>query len=342
MKDGENKRAEQEIITPVIKDFELVVSKIFNFILSLINGTWTLFQNIISTFFNNIKIVFPLVLVGGCLGFFSTSFSPYEYKSSMVLGVQFEAHDQLYSDINYLNSLVTNKNGKSLSEVLGIPESEVHSITGVSVEPVYSIFDKAQRVDYLKESIDTSTYSLFNQEELISSRTPFLYNNHSINIFSTNPTIFNGIETKLTNYLEDNPFYISKRNAKESRLIKQKEDYLNEILKIDSLIKLSTELRLIEAKNKKASNTTINMSSENNSSQLDPIQLIRLKEEYYEKASEIEQHLINNQNIYKKVSELAKEGTKVSIGRTLRALIFGALVFLISITIIISLQAFKK
>lgn len=342
MKDEQNKQIEPEIITPVIKDFELIFSKISTFILSLIRGIWALFQNTITTFFENIKIVFPLVIAAGCLGFFSTSFAPYEYKSSMVLGVQFEAHDQLYSGANYLNSLVANKNWKTLSEIFGLHESEVTSITGVSVEPVYSIFDKAKRLDYMKESIDTSSYSIFNEKELISLKSPFLYNNHSIKIFSTNPSIFNGMDKKLTEYLEDNPFYALKRSTKESSLNNQKENYLNEILKIDSLINLSSELRMIDAKNKKASNTTINMSSENNSSQLDPIQLIRLKEEYRDKANEIQQQLIDNQNIYKKVSELAQEGTRISFGRTTRALILGSIVFLISISIIISLQAFKK
>ncbi|MFT5824167.1 MAG: hypothetical protein ACI8ZM_005433, partial [Crocinitomix sp.] len=123
-----NEISEEVTVTPVIKDLERLFNRFIQFIRSIIERLFNGLQNFIAFAFKNFIILAVVVILGGCLGFFSTEFMPRVYESNMTVKLTVNGKEQLLNDVGYFNALIQKGAVKELSELLSISEQEAASL----------------------------------------------------------------------------------------------------------------------------------------------------------------------------------------------------------------------
>ena len=169
------------------------------------------------------------------------------FSSSMTVQANYESIIQLYKDIEYCESLISEKDFKSLAYYFNIDSIEAASINTIEVSPytndnqiILAYNDFVSKLDStVIENIDFKKFSKNIPKE------EFLY--HIINVESTNRSIFGKLEKPIVNSLAQNPYY-SKLLQTEISNLQSQENVLNiSMIELDSLRQLYKRISLIES-----------------------------------------------------------------------------------------------
>src|SRR5690554_1082135 len=109
---------EEEKLNSIVSDLEKIVQKSFNQLSKLGSGLIAMIEKLIKSW----KRLLAWSIIGGLLGAISLLVTPRKYESNLILKTYIDANEQLFNDVDYLNSLISSSRHDRLSTILGINE----------------------------------------------------------------------------------------------------------------------------------------------------------------------------------------------------------------------------
>jgi hypothetical protein len=202
-----NNSAQDEI------DLITVFKGIGNFFKSIVAGILYLFKVLLK----NIFIVGFIVSLGIAAGYFGYNNTKPYYKSSMTL-VLADYRNQFVEDhLNKLTLMVQDDNFEAISERLKIPVEDAKQIK----EMTFSNLDEARI-----------------SEDSVLAGSPF-----RIELMLYNKDMFDNMEESITNYLENNRYFVKQKRIKQRQLESLVKKYKKDISSIDSVKTAAANLR---------------------------------------------------------------------------------------------------
>lgn len=327
---------EEDELNSVVVDLEYIARKTSRKIGSLFS--WL--GNALIALFLAWKTLLLSALIGGILGAASLLFLPRQYESSIVLKSHIDAKDQLFNDVNYLNTLIESDKRSRLSEILGLTLDETAKISSVEINPFSNINDRLNELNKTYDDLDSNLKKSMDVEQLLANDAYSFTNKFKVTIYAKDPFVFENIEVSLLKFLERVPQLNKLRNNEIAILQIQKKQYKKEIDGLDSLKSILNNVLIEQAKASKGE-MTINLGQSNQSESFNPLKIYRQVEEYTQNITEIEEQLPLYEQCYFVVSHLNQTGQKTTFSGFIRAVI-GALVFAIIAAFIIIAKPVKR
>lgn len=323
---------EEETLTPIIKDLELLskkLSKVFsNFINIIIN--W------IGKVFLSWKKLAILGLLGGTLGAVTLLFIPRKYESSLTLRTHIDANEQLFNDVQYLNSLINSSKYDQLSTILGISFEDTEKISSIEVSSAASITERLSSLDKVYSRLDSALKQNLVVEDLLEDDKYTFTNKFKVTFYATDPFVFENIEDSLISFFERIPELNRLRENQLQIIQMQKELYVQEIQNLDSLKKILNLVMLEQAKQKEGSEMTINMGKSGESELINPLSVYNQVNTYVERLADLEERIPLYEKCYFIISHLNETGQKSGFGGLARALIGAIILGFIGIISVLS------
>ena len=237
-------------------------SKFFNFIGSIFKGIFHSVIVVLLFIKKNIIIIAIGGIVGGVAGGFLESNSPELYGSEMLVKPNFESSKLLYSNINFYNDLIKQKDTASIQKTFGITKLEAGSLKKITIEPVVSDYDIVESYDRFVSEVDTTTIKSYQFEEFKTSFTEFDYKIHKIEAISENNNIFSKLEKTIITSVENNIYFKRLKEYTYENLKTTDTLIKKSIAQIDSLQKTIMLSTVTSSKNPKGG-TNIDLGSQN-------------------------------------------------------------------------------
>ena len=112
---------EEESLTTIIKDIEKMIRNFMNWILNIVNKV----GYIIATILKSWKKIVLVGIVGGAIGASSLLIFPREYASDLVIRTYIDANEQLFTDVEYLNTLMEANRHDKVASLLGLSVDKI-------------------------------------------------------------------------------------------------------------------------------------------------------------------------------------------------------------------------
>ena len=237
-------------------------TKFFNFIGSIFKGLFHAFIVVLLFLRNNIVALAIAGIVGGGIGAFLESKSPDLYGSEMLVKPNYKSSKLLYSNINFYNDLMKQKDTVSLEETFGITKEEAGSLKEITVEPIISEYDIVNSYDEFVTEVDTTTIKSYEYEEFKTSFTELDYKIHRIEVLSEKNNVFSKLEKTIILSIENNTYFNRLKTHTYNSINTTDALIKNNISQIDSLQK-TIILATIAASEKSTSGTNIDLGSQN-------------------------------------------------------------------------------
>lgn len=258
MVDNTNGNSEEVDLGQLFKLIGNGINTFFNKIGSLIKG---IFHYIILTliFLKKNFIVLALTTVlGGVLGYVLSVKSNADYYSDMILETNYGSAHELYKQADVVNTLIKNKDYKSVSKILNINENQAQSISEMEVEPYNAKENLLKEYDYFKQHTDTAFNKNITIEDFKARYDAPDYRFQKLRITGSDKDVFDKLNESIIKLIENNHF----KNIKELK-IKELENRKNILLKnlayIDSLRSVYKKIDLLNAK-KESTQATNNIN----------------------------------------------------------------------------------
>lgn len=338
-----NNIPEEETITPVIKDIERIFIRIFNSIGRAISTIGIYISRIISFFLTNFKKLVLVAIIGGILGFLSFYIAPKQYASDLVVKMNIDARAQLFSDVNYFNSLVKRDQSDRLANLLNLTESEAKSITAFEVLPFSSLRERIEYVDKIYRNLDTSYQKLISVDDILDEEDYSYSNKFIIIVKSEDEFVFEKIETPFLKYIERVPELHQMRESQLKILENERAILTNEMESLDTLKKITNLVMLEQAKAKSKSNTgtTITMGQNGENSNINPLDVYAKVVDYSKQISIIDTEIENYNQCYIIFSHFNTIGDRIGFGKIARSLLFAITFFFLTALIVAFREAYK-
>lgn len=313
---------EEEKIGSIIHDLEKLFVKFGIFIEKL----FIISRSAIYKVINSWKKLLIWGVIGGILGVCTLLIIPREYTSNIVLKTHIDANEQLFNDVEYLNSLINSEQYEQLSGILGVSIDEAEDINSIEVNSAASITEILSNLDKVYSKLDSALKINIVVEDLLEDNNYTFTNKFKLTIYSKDPFIFKNIESNLITFLERVPELNRLRKNQLQIIQTQKDLYTQEIQNLDSLKKILNQVMLEQAKQKEGSEMTINMGKSGESDLINPLSVYNQVNTYAEKIVDLEERIPLFEKCYFIVSHLNETGQKSKLGGLMRAII-GAIAF---------------
>lgn len=299
---------------------EVDLGQIFNAIGGLFKNIYHAIFNLFYKFFrvvisvlklliDNYKIILPLLLISFLLGIYKESKTRPLYSSKMLVKTFFDSKFQLIDNIDYYNSLISNKNTEALQPIFEIEKEDLESIKSFDIEPgLETRNDLLKYYDIYLKQIDTSMTSLITFDEFIKNRELVSGNLFDITIVSEKKDIFNNLEYGLRKSLA-NPHSIKVKLKRDSIFILQKESLLNQL---DELKKLKETYVNVLEQESKTPNLNLNYGQIPLTEQISKtkeFEIISKELELKNRLRQLEQNQIEISEFYEILSSFQKVGS---------------------------------
>src|SRR5690554_1623629 len=192
---------EEETLKPIIKDIESIVIKIFKLISNFLRNIGRSIKKILLSW----KKLSILGLLGGALGAATLLIIPRQYESNMVLKTHFGTNEQLFNDVDYLNSLISSSKYDQFSTIIGVSEEEAKKINSIEVSSAANITERLSSLSKVYRKLDSALLKNLVIEELLENDKYTFTSKFKISIYATDPFIFENIEENLIQFFERVP-----------------------------------------------------------------------------------------------------------------------------------------
>jgi hypothetical protein len=264
------------------------LSNIFLLFLDLLIKTLIIFREHILKF----VIVGVLSMV---IGWFIDSRKPTVYGSNMIVKVNYESEQQLYSNLKYYNGLVEQADSSKLAQIFDISKDEAGSLMGVYIEPMITELQLLKQYDqFMKDTDSVNVVGQMNFDKFKRNVDPLTAETHRIGVAALEKDIFKKLEDKLTSLdIENN--YVKTRKKVLYKTLENEERALEKRLQtIDTLRNVYNEAIRSEAKKTSQAQTQIQMSS--TSVKTNELELFKLDQDILARLARIEEEKELNQN----------------------------------------------
>lgn len=280
-------------------------NRFFNFLGSIFKGLFDLLVSLLVVFRKNLFGFTMSAVIGGSIGLFIQSNSPVLFEGSMVVEPNFQSSRQLYNNISYYNTLVTQKDSVQLSKVLGIEKKQAARLTSFNIEPVVSESSKLMQYNELIISLDSISREEVTYESFLNALDPIDYIQHKIVVSSEDRNIYPLLRKPILASISDNEYF------KEKQLVALRNIALNDSLTLVSLqetdsLRIVYERVLLEEAKKETASTSIIMEqqTENNKE----LALLDRKLELQKQLERNNEYRLDGQEILKVISDFPEVG----------------------------------
>ena len=232
------KNSKEEI--DVLSLFSLIGKKT-NSLLFLIINTFISILNLILSLLNIAKKNYLALLICTMIGtltgyFYEKKIYVPQYKTTLTLAPNFGSTYQVYENIKFYNSLILQKDFKTLRKYLDIDSLDAISLLEISIKPHTNESLKLQHYQQLLNEADSITALTLSYEKFVN-KIPFdSYLSHVIELKSTDNKVPSQLEPSIITAIEKNKYYRDKKNTYLKNLKIKKEFIKTSIRKIDTLL----------------------------------------------------------------------------------------------------------
>ena len=319
------------------------------FIASIFNGIFKLIVQILSHFYKRYIWYVGAVVIGGVGGYFWDKNSTDLYAANMTIETNFSAARQVYENIAEFHQLAyVDKDSVELSERLNISRSDASKLKTFSIEPIINenVIAKSYSEFYL--NLDSISRLEMTYDRYKASLTIDDHRTHSINLTTTDKTIYEKIADGFVGALSSNPYLDEILKTNVDILKKQDKALEKQVELTDSLVRQYMEIRLNQSRKQNTANsgTNVYMSSSAKSGGLfvNELEVLELKNEYEQGRRSIDSLLVNQKNVINVLTKFPKTGYEVGSWTNKKKLSLPLLLaaFIASIFMLIGLGKYLK
>ncbi|SDS42698.1 hypothetical protein [Winogradskyella sediminis] len=292
---------------------------------------------------NNIKIVVIILGIACVAGFILERFNEPVYVSDMVVKPYFESKYELNNNVSYFNGLIGSGNNEKLSAIFEIDTSMAKKLISFEIK-----LGPETQNDLLKEygeymeSIDTSLLAdEINYDKFIENRSLYSGSVFSIIAKAKSSTIFQNLEKGFLKSFENN--YSKKlRDRTDSIYRIQKENYLEELSRVERLQEVYLEIKKSEANKGQitlSSGSLLPLNQEKTSTK--EFELFQEELKIRNNLKMIEEKRYENSDLYDILSRFDEVGSVEKKFSKKYTLVFPIVIFVLLITVFIVIKAFK-
>ncbi|APY08465.1 hypothetical protein BWZ20_09215 [Winogradskyella sp. J14-2] len=316
--------------------------KLFAFIGKIFKGLFTFIIYSLKPIVNNFKLLAIVLMLAAIVGFLVEKYSKAVFKSDMLVKPYFESKYQLDNNINYFNALISSQNYLQLSNIFEIDTTVAKELIGfeLTIGPETQNDLLKEYDDYIK-SIDSTLAAEVTYEQFIDNRDILSGTVFSIQAYASKKDIFSNLEKGFIKTFE-NEYSKKLKRIRDSALIINKETYLKELQKTDSLQKIYLSIKKSESEKGEvvigAKGFLPFMQQKTTTNEYELFQeelLIR------NKIREIDEQLIEESDYYDILSSFEEVGTRHTLFYQKYSVIFPILAFLVMLLGYFSLKFFK-
>lgn len=236
-----------------------------------------------------IKTISILIVIGASLGYALDKYLDKNYYSYMMVQPNYNSVYQLYSNIEYYNGLIAEKDLVELSSIFKISETEANSLIKFGIEPGPN--NKNENLllyDNFIKSADSITVALTSYKIFTQEQDKYTRSRHLISVNSKDKYLYKKLEDGIVTSIATNT-YLSEQLDKEIDAFTNKEKDLNMMInRLDSINNLYQKVLITEAtKSVSAAGTRIDLTGTKNDKTKE-LELLDMKSVYLEKIREIQ------------------------------------------------------
>ena len=286
-------------------------AKFFNFIGSIFKELFHVFVSLLLFIRKHfIKFVIATILgagIGFALNF--TKIGKDIYEAQMLIQPNFGITKQLYNDIRYYNSLISQKDTLRIMEALNLDLKEASNLKKVEIKPVKNEYDIVHGYNSLALSLDTIASKKYSLKEYKNVFTHYDYRVHTIHAESVDKDVFPKIQKAIINSISKNEYFQRVKNISVKDLYRSDSLFRRNLTQLDSLAKVYMQVLLKESE-KTTAGTSIDLGGQNNS--VKELDLFQTKIAINNDLNELTQEIILKEELVNVISGFPSVGYKVA------------------------------
>ncbi|GAA0714265.1 hypothetical protein GCM10009430_07200 [Aquimarina litoralis] len=215
--------------------------------------------------------------VGLAVGWVVDFMSKPVYQSSMIVEPNFNSAQQLYNNIEFYNELAIEGDFNNLAAALKISNQEASSIREVSIESFTDDNQKLKQFSDFVGTLDSISRVNLSYKEYLENFNNINAKFHKVIIKSLDPKVAKKSQNAIVRSISNNEYYKLQKSTYDLNLKLDDSIIRKQLEEVDSLKSFYQKLKLLDIQKEQASsNTSINLTSENND--LDRSEITLLKE----------------------------------------------------------------
>ena len=301
---------------------------LFKFFKSIFNTILLLIILPLKLMLKYYKIIFLGLVVAAALGFLADNYKKELYESKMIVKPFFDSKYELIDNIEYYNSLISDRNIEQLTNVFEVDEEYAKSLVKFEISKGPET-ENERRLEFEEfiTKIDSLRASEITFEGYDNNRNMYAYNSYKIKVLSKQKDGFSSLEKGLNKSLIS-PYAIKQKQKQDSILAIEKIRVLNSLSTIDSL-------QTIYKKVLREQSSTDNVAGFNvkdglilqEKTRTFEVDLINKEVELRRQLSLIESEIVENSNYFEVLSSFQNVGSVYKPISTRYKFIFPLLVF---------------
>ena len=231
--------------------------RFFKFIGKILKGLFFLLIEILVLIQSHIKKFILVGVLGIIIGTYFDVKKPPVYESHMVVEPNFYSTNQLYSNIDYFNSLVGAKDSITLSKALGITLNEAASIQIINIERYALGNQKVALYDEFIKKLDTASRKYIDFQKYSFDFSTLDSRFHDVAIISENPKVAKKTQDSIVKSVDDKDYFILQKALNNKNI--ELRDALN-VMQINEIDSIQRTIRDVMRKSAEHTSTGTNIN----------------------------------------------------------------------------------
>jgi hypothetical protein len=275
---------------------EVDVGRLFKLIEKILIGLKKYLIRLLKSFFylflfirKYIKTILIIMITGASLGLVLDNVLEKKYYSYMMVQPNYNSVYQLYSNIEYYNGLIGEKDHAGLSSIFSISEIEARSLLKFEIKPGPN--NKNENLllyDNFIKSADSITVALTSYKIFIKEQNKYIRSKHIISLYAKDKYLFKKIENGIVGGIDANTYLNEQLNKELDQFVNKEKDLNMMINRLDSINNLYQEVLITEAAKTVATSTNIDLTG-NKNDKTKELELLDKKTTYLDKIRDIQQ-----------------------------------------------------
>jgi len=282
---------------------------VFNFIGNIFNKLFLAFIWVVFFIKKHIVKIVLAAIIGYALGYTKQKLGKPIFKSEMVIKQNYPTGENLYSTIDYINQLISEKDTVGLSNSLKITPAKAYLIKSLEVEPIINDNRRMSLFDEYTKSLDSVTASGIDFDTFIESSDDYEFSQQKITLWTDSKESSAGIIPEIINNVE-NIEYFKNEQKKDLAELSRKEIAINQSLKqSDSLQDVYKEVLLKNVETNTGSQTSVTIDNTEDKSVTKEFELFKNDLELRRELVNIQRSKEDKEHIIEILSSKQDKGT---------------------------------
>jgi hypothetical protein len=288
------------------------ISKVFYYLGNILTH---LFRFLIATllFFKKNYISLSIAFfIGATIGLILELKEETKFSSNLIVETNFESAYQLYTNIDFYNNLVEQKNTKLLAEIFQLNKEEALSLKEFTITPLKNTKNIITEYSKLLVSLDSSVIKKYTYLDFQQGFTKYDYKAHNIRVEATKNDIFSKLDTVIIKAIIKNKYFEVLKKSINKDLDRTDKLLQKNLVQTDSLHAIYRKVLIEEAK-VAYQNTSINLRSNNSNKSTNPkeLELFSVALKLNKKLKGLSQEKFKTSNVINVIAKFQPIGKKI-------------------------------